>query len=78
MRAVSNGPGETVSDAVTGIKLLAQGKTINYEGAQVLVSSNPTATSGRSTSSFSRSRTANSSISKLEALIDFFSLFLTG
>jgi len=36
MRAVSNGPGETVSDAVTGIKLLAQGKTINYEARQVL------------------------------------------
>jgi branched-chain amino acid transport system substrate-binding protein len=33
LRVVSNGPGEVVSDAVTGLKLLAQGKTVDYDGA---------------------------------------------
>jgi branched-chain amino acid transport system substrate-binding protein len=33
VRKISQGPGEKISDAVAGLKLLAEGKEINYEGA---------------------------------------------
>jgi branched-chain amino acid transport system substrate-binding protein len=33
LRRISQGPGVKVDSAVEGLKLLAQGKAINYEGA---------------------------------------------
>ncbi len=33
MRAISQGKGEKIADPVAGLKLLAQGKDVNYEGA---------------------------------------------